>query len=125
MAAQGALQEQVYDVVRSSDRKPDAPGKLPSVGTTVGIENEEAMAGLAQAPSPPALSRIRDGHARCWNGHGGRGRARQYGPPAVGGWVHAQVENAVCMAYTLANHQCSQVLSIYASALSSAHHPSP
>ena len=61
MAAQGALQEQVYDVVRSSDRKPDAPGKLPSVGTTVGIEHEEAMAGLAQAPSPPALSRIRDG----------------------------------------------------------------
>ena len=53
MDAQGALQEQVYDVVRSSDRKPDAPGKLPSVGTTVDIENEEAMAGLAAAASRP------------------------------------------------------------------------
>jgi len=39
--------------------------------------------------------------------------------------VHAQVTNAVCMAYTLANHECLQVLSICAGALSDAHHLSP
>jgi hypothetical protein len=35
--------------------------------------------------------------------------------PAVNGnivWVGARVENAVCMAYTLANHEYLQVLSI-------------
>ncbi|MGB8169966.1 MAG: DUF3604 domain-containing protein [Chthoniobacteraceae bacterium] len=37
--AKGELQEKVYDVVWSGDRKPDAKGKLPSVGSTVDIEN--------------------------------------------------------------------------------------
>jgi hypothetical protein len=37
--ADGELQEKVYDVVWSDNRKPDARGKLPSVGTTVDIEN--------------------------------------------------------------------------------------
>jgi len=35
----GELQEKVYDAVWSGDRKPDASGKLPSVGTTVDTEN--------------------------------------------------------------------------------------
>jgi hypothetical protein len=39
MDATGALQEKVYDVVWSGDRKPDASGKVPSVGSTVDLEN--------------------------------------------------------------------------------------
>jgi hypothetical protein len=39
MDAKGEVQEKVYDAVWSGDRKPDAKGKLPSVGTTVDIEN--------------------------------------------------------------------------------------
>ena len=31
--------EQVYDVVWGGDRKPGADGKLPSVGSTVDVEN--------------------------------------------------------------------------------------
>ncbi|MEA3210871.1 MAG: hypothetical protein QOE70_3928 [Chthoniobacter sp.] len=37
--AKGEVQEKVYDAAWSGDRKPDANGKLPSVGTTVDIEN--------------------------------------------------------------------------------------
>jgi hypothetical protein len=37
--AKGELHENVYDVVWSGDRKPDAKGKVPSVGSTVDIEN--------------------------------------------------------------------------------------
>jgi hypothetical protein len=37
--AKGEVQEKVYDTAWSGDRKPDAKGKLPSVGTTVDIEN--------------------------------------------------------------------------------------
>ena len=37
--AEGQLQEKVYDVVWSGNRKPDAKGKIPSVGNTVDIEN--------------------------------------------------------------------------------------
>jgi hypothetical protein len=37
--AEGELHEQVYDVVWSGERKPDADGKLPPVGNTVDIEN--------------------------------------------------------------------------------------
>jgi hypothetical protein len=37
--AKGEVQEKVYDAVWSGDRKPDAQGKLPGVGTTVDIEN--------------------------------------------------------------------------------------
>jgi len=37
--ARGKLHEKVYDVVWGGDRKPDAKGKLPSVGNTVDIEN--------------------------------------------------------------------------------------
>ncbi len=37
--AEGELHEQVYDVVWSGERKPDANGKLPPVGNTVDIEN--------------------------------------------------------------------------------------
>jgi hypothetical protein len=37
--AKGEVEEKVYDAVWSGDRKPDAKGKLPSVGTTVDIEN--------------------------------------------------------------------------------------
>jgi hypothetical protein len=37
--AKGELHEKVYDVVWSDDRKPDAKGKLPSVGNTVDVEN--------------------------------------------------------------------------------------
>ncbi len=39
MDAKGELQEKVYDVVWSGDRKPDATGKVPSVGSTVDVEN--------------------------------------------------------------------------------------
>jgi hypothetical protein len=39
MDAKGDVQEKVYDVAWSGDRKPDAKGKLPSVGNTVDIEN--------------------------------------------------------------------------------------
>ena len=35
----GALQEKVYDVVWSGDRARDASGKVPSVGSTVDVEN--------------------------------------------------------------------------------------
>ena len=35
----GETQEQVYDVVWGGDRKPGADGKVPSVGSTVDIEN--------------------------------------------------------------------------------------
>jgi hypothetical protein len=35
----GALHERVYDVVWSGNRKPDAKGKLPSVGDTVDVAN--------------------------------------------------------------------------------------
>jgi Protein of unknown function (DUF3604) len=37
--AKGDVQEKIYDVAWSGDRKPDANGKLPSVGSTVDIEN--------------------------------------------------------------------------------------
>jgi hypothetical protein len=37
--AGGNVQEKVYDVSWSGDRKPDAKGKLPSVGSTVDVEN--------------------------------------------------------------------------------------
>jgi len=37
--AKGDLHEKVYDVAWSGDRKPDANGKLPSVGNTVDLEN--------------------------------------------------------------------------------------
>jgi hypothetical protein len=37
--AKGDVQEKVYDVAWSGDRKPGADGKLPSVGTTVDVEN--------------------------------------------------------------------------------------
>ena len=37
--AKGALQEKVYDVVWSGDRKAGADGKLPPVGNTVDVEN--------------------------------------------------------------------------------------
>ena len=39
MDAKGELQEKVYDVVWSGDRKPGADGKLPSVGNTVDVAN--------------------------------------------------------------------------------------
>lgn len=39
MDAKGDLHEQVYDVAWSGDRKPDASGKLPSVGNTVDVAN--------------------------------------------------------------------------------------
>jgi hypothetical protein len=39
MDASGALQEKVYDVVWSGDRKPGADGKLPPVGNTVDVAN--------------------------------------------------------------------------------------
>jgi hypothetical protein len=39
MDGKGELQEKVYDVVWSGDRKPDAKGKIPSVGSTVDLEN--------------------------------------------------------------------------------------
>jgi hypothetical protein len=35
----GAVHEQIYDVVWGGDRKPGADGKLPSVGNTVDVEN--------------------------------------------------------------------------------------
>ena len=37
--AKGELNEKVYDVVWGGDRKPDADGKLPSVGNTVDVAN--------------------------------------------------------------------------------------
>ena len=37
--AKGETQEKVYDVVWSGDRKPGADGKVPSVGSTVDVEN--------------------------------------------------------------------------------------
>ena len=37
--AKGDVQEKVYDVAWSGDRKPDANGKLPRVGNTVDVEN--------------------------------------------------------------------------------------
>jgi hypothetical protein len=39
MDAKGESHEKVYDVVWSGDRKPDANGKLPSVGSTVDVAN--------------------------------------------------------------------------------------
>ena len=39
MDAKGELQEKVYDVVWSGDRKPGTDGKLPSVGNTVDVAN--------------------------------------------------------------------------------------
>jgi hypothetical protein len=39
MDKDGEAHEQVYDVVWSGDRKPDAQGKLPSIGNTVDVEN--------------------------------------------------------------------------------------
>jgi hypothetical protein len=39
MDAKGQLHEKVYDVVWGGDRKPDARGKLPSVGSTVDVAN--------------------------------------------------------------------------------------
>ncbi len=39
MDAKGESQEKVHDVVWSGDRKPDANGKLPGVGTTVDLAN--------------------------------------------------------------------------------------
>ena len=37
--AQGKMHEEVYDVAWSDDRKPNANGKLPSVGNTVDVAN--------------------------------------------------------------------------------------
>jgi hypothetical protein len=37
--AKGETHEQVYDVAWGGDRKPDADGKVPSVGSTVDVEN--------------------------------------------------------------------------------------
>jgi hypothetical protein len=37
--AKGEVQEKIYDVVWSGDRKPSADGKLPPIGTTVDVEN--------------------------------------------------------------------------------------
>ncbi len=37
--AKGELREKIYDVVWGGDRKPDAKGKLPSVGSTVDVAN--------------------------------------------------------------------------------------
>jgi hypothetical protein len=37
--AKGELQEKVYDVAWSDDRKPNAEGKIPSVGNTVDVAN--------------------------------------------------------------------------------------
>ncbi len=37
--AKGKLHEKIYDVAWGGDRKPDAKGKLPSVGSTVDVEN--------------------------------------------------------------------------------------
>ena len=37
--AKGAMNEKVYDVVWGGSRKPDAKGKLPSVGSTVDVAN--------------------------------------------------------------------------------------
>jgi hypothetical protein len=37
--AKGELHEKVHDVVWSGDRKPGADGRLPSVGSTVDLEN--------------------------------------------------------------------------------------
>ncbi len=34
-----SLQEKVYDVAWSGDRKPGADGKLPAVGSTVDLAN--------------------------------------------------------------------------------------
>lgn len=39
MNADGTLQEKVYDVVWSGDRKPGGDGKLPAVGNTVDVAN--------------------------------------------------------------------------------------
>ncbi len=39
MSGQGELKEKIYDVVWSGDRAPDANGKVPSVGSTVDVEN--------------------------------------------------------------------------------------
>jgi len=39
LAKDGTLHEKVYDVAWSGDRKPDAAGKLPSVGSTVDVAN--------------------------------------------------------------------------------------
>ena len=39
MDKKGKLHEKVYDVAWSGDRKPDAKGKIPSVGSTVDVEN--------------------------------------------------------------------------------------
>lgn len=39
MDAKGELHEKVYDVVWGGDRKPGEDGKLPSVGSTVDVEN--------------------------------------------------------------------------------------
>jgi len=37
--AKGEMQEKVYDVVWSGDRKPGKDGKVPLVGSTVDVEN--------------------------------------------------------------------------------------
>ena len=39
LAKDGTLQEKVYDVAWSGDRRPDAAGKLPAVGNTVDVAN--------------------------------------------------------------------------------------
>jgi hypothetical protein len=49
--AKGALQEKVNDVAWSGDRKPDADGKLPSVGNTVNV----ADASFANTIGAPLL----------------------------------------------------------------------
>ena len=49
MDTKGALQEKVYDVVWSGDRKPGADGKLPLVGNTVDVANA-AWANTIGAP---------------------------------------------------------------------------
>jgi hypothetical protein len=49
MDAEGETQEQVYDVVWSDDREPDADGKLPPVGSTVDVERATWRNTIGQA----------------------------------------------------------------------------
>ncbi|WP_145975915.1 DUF3604 domain-containing protein [Ruegeria atlantica] len=47
--ADGATQEQVYDVVWAGDRQPDANGKLPAIGSTVDVERATWTNSIGQA----------------------------------------------------------------------------
>ncbi|WP_068118614.1 DUF3604 domain-containing protein [Tropicimonas marinistellae] len=49
MDADGETQEQVYDVVWSGDRQPDADGKLPAIGSTVDVERATWTNTIGQA----------------------------------------------------------------------------